>query len=68
MVKTIPDTEQPHGVLCRTVSGEEYVISVSGNERAKKPFTLWKVVKGGYEKIEQAASYDAVTGLVPWKC
>lgn len=50
--KTLPKTEDGHGVLYRTPNAE-YIIS---QNTVKQQFTLWKIVEDGYEKISTANS------------
>ena len=48
IVKDIPSSETGRGALCRTRSGDDYVIS---QNPLKMQFTLWKCIEDGYEKI-----------------
>lgn len=53
IVKSIPSSENGSAVVCKTRAGQEYIIS-QNIERCR--FTLWKVVEGGYVKIDTADS------------
>lgn len=51
-IKTLPKTEDGHGVLYRTPT-TEYVIS---QNTIKAKFTLWRIVEDEYEKLGTADS------------
>ena len=53
IVKALPASESGRGVQYTTPNGDVYVIS---QDPAKRKFTLWKVVAGGYERIKNGAS------------
>lgn len=50
MTKTLPKSEDGHGVHYITPTAE-HVIS---QNTTKQQFTLWQIVDGGYEKISTA--------------
>lgn len=64
IVKSIPSTETGSGTLCRTESGQEYLIT---HNPIKEQFTLWKVLKDGYERISSAMSPLIFEEIIPWK-
>lgn len=63
IVKKLPATENGPGVLCKTKSGQEYVISWCIE---KMRFTLWRTVEGGYQQISTAKSPQDLYSQVPW--
>ena len=62
-VKNIPTTDSAPGVTCVTKSGKKYRISQDA-DRGKH--TLWRIVEGGYEKLEVADSPYDLYPLVDW--
>lgn len=63
LVKSIPKSETGARVTCSTVSKQQYIIS---QNPITKTFTLWKEVKGGYEKIRTSHSPLDLDELIPW--
>lgn len=63
IVKNIPTTDSAPGVTCVTKSGKKYRISQDA-DRGKH--TLWRIVEGGYEKLETADSPYDLYPLVDW--
>ncbi len=63
IVKSIPASDSAPGVTCVTKSGKEYRISQDA-ERGKH--TLWRIVEGGFEKLETADSPYDLYPLVDW--
>ena len=63
IVKNIPTTDSAPGVTCVTKSGKKYRISQDA-DRGKH--TLWRIVEGGYEKLEVADSPYDLYPLVDW--
>lgn len=67
IVKSIPNTETGHIVSCHTKqkqSGEEYLITECPE---KNRFTLWKVLKDGFERISTSESPLDFDDIIPWK-
>lgn len=63
IVKEIPASDSAPGVTCVTKSGKTYKIS----QDAKRGIhTLWRVVEGGYEKIETGDSPYDLYPLIDW--
>lgn len=52
-VNQIPKSEDGYGVRYISEFGNEYIIS---QNTKKEKFTLWKILKNGYEKIGTANS------------
>lgn len=50
-------------MTCRTVSGDEYVISQNPE---RKKFTLWHKVKGGFTKCAVASLPFDLEDKIPW--
>ncbi len=63
IVKTIPASDSAPGVTCVTKSGKEYRIS---QDAKRGVHTLWRIVEGGYEKLETADSPYDLYPLVDW--
>lgn len=63
IVKSIPTTDSAPGVTCVTKSGKKYRISQDAD---KGKHTLWRIVEGGYEKLEVADSPYDLYPLVDW--
>ena len=59
--RSIPSSENGHGVLCKDKDGVQYTIS-NNPTKEHLAFTLWKHLEKGYEKI---ATGDAPTDLYP---
>jgi len=63
IVKEIPASDSAPGVTCVTKSGKTYKIS----QDAKRGIhTLWRVVEGGYIKIETGDSPYDLYPLIDW--
>ena len=65
-VKSLPSSDNGRGVLCRTVSEREFVIS-HNSVKEKLAFSLWEQTESGYEKIATGDSPDNLYPLIPWK-
>ena len=64
VVATLPKTENGGSTLCRTTSGEEYIVSYN-TEKMKA--TLWKKNSEGLEKISTANSPLDLYDIIPWE-
>ena len=64
LVKELPKSENGGSTLCRTVSGQEYVISYNSD---KMKATLWKKTSEGLEKISTANSPLDFNTVIPWE-
>lgn len=63
IVKKLPSSENGPGVLCKTISGNEYFISQCLD---KMRFTLWNKTSDGYQQISAAKSPLDLYELIPW--
>lgn len=52
IVKALPKSEDGSGILC-LIGDEKYNIT-HNTSKIKNAFTLWKLVSGGYEKLDTA--------------
>ena len=59
----MPSSESGPLMTCRTVSGDEYVISQNPE---RKKFTLWHKVKGGFTKYAVASLPFDLEDKIPW--
>lgn len=66
IVKSLPKTEDGHGILCKTHTAFDYQISQNTSKK-KNRFTLWKILENGYEKVASADTPQDLYPLVPWK-
>lgn len=63
IVKNIPTSECGVDVKCKTISGQEYLISQCPE---KQRFTLWKKCDEGFEKISTSKSPLDFDEIIPW--
>ena len=64
IVKKIPAADQTGaGVTCTTAKKQVYVIS---QNLSNGKFTLWKQVKGGYQRLDNAKSPIPLYDKIPW--
>lgn len=66
IIKTLPKTEDGHGIFCKTHTEFDYQIT-QNTSKIKKRFTLWKIVPDGYEKISSADTPQELYALVEWE-
>lgn len=64
-MKTLPKTEDGHGISCLTKTHGEYCIS-QNTSKTRGRFTLWKCTKEGYEKIALANTPQDLYPKIPW--
>ena len=64
VIHKLPASEDGYGVLCKTKSGSEYVISQNLD---KGKFTLWSFQDGQYLKISTADSPIKLYEQINWQ-
>ena len=69
LLKSLPSAEvEQHGILCRTRSGQEYVITHVVLSAKNHRFTLWRGDDAsGYEKLSTAKSPYELYEKIPWQ-
>lgn len=63
LAKQIPQNETSSLLTCKTLSGDEYVIS---HNTERKRFTLWHKIENGYVKCNSADVPSELEKLIPW--
>lgn len=65
IVKSLPASEDGHGVLCKTRSGKAYVIS-HNTGRERLAFSLWRLADSGMEKLAVGNTPPDLYALIDW--